>query len=194
VNPPAGQSELRGTLFLVVGPSGAGKDTLIDGARSALADDPRFVFPRRVVTRPPDAVGEDHQSMSVEDFKAAEARGDFALAWSAHGLHYGIPRAIDDELARGRHVVVNVSRAAISEARERYRPLRIIAVTAPVAVLAERLARRGRESAADIAGRLDRSGAIAVEGPDVTEIETTGSIDGSLRALLAALGATEGKV
>ena len=184
----------RGTLFLVVGPSGAGKDTLIDGARSALADDPRFVFPRRVVTRPPDAVGEDHQSMSVEDFKAAEARGDFALAWSAHGLHYGIPRAIDDELARGRHVVVNVSRAVISEARERYRPLRIIAVTAPVAVLAERLARRGRESAADIAGRLDRSGAIAVEGPDVTEIETTGSIDGSLRALLAALGATEGKV
>ncbi len=184
----------RGTLFLVVGPSGAGKDTLIDGARAALAGDLRFVFPRRVVTRPPDAIGEDHHPMSVEDFTAAEARGDFALAWSAHGLHYGIARAIDDVLAQDRHVIVNVSRAVIPEARKRYRPLRIIAVSAPIAVLAERLARRGRESAADIANRLQRSGAIAVEGPDVTQIETTGSVDESLRALLAALGVAEGRV
>lgn len=187
-------SEARGTLFLVVGPSGAGKDTLIDGARAALAGDRRFIFPRRVVTRPTDAVGEDHQPMSVEDFAAAEARGDFALAWGAHGLHYGIPRAIDDELARGRHVIVNVSRAAISEARKRYRPLRIIEVTAPIAVLAERLAHRGRESAADIAERLRRSGAIPVEGLDVTRIETTGSIAESVRALLAVLGTTDEKI
>ena len=159
-------SEPRGTLFLVVGPSGAGKDTVIDGAKAALAGDPRFVFPRRVVTRPPDAVGEDHQPMSVKDFTAAEARGDFALSWWAHGLHYGIPRAIDDALARGRHVIVNVSRAVIPQARQYYQPLRIIEVTAPIAVLAERLARRGRESAADIAERLQRSGAIAVEGPE----------------------------
>ncbi len=181
-------SEPRGTLFLVVGPSGAGKDTVIDGAKAALAGDPRFVFPRRVVTRPP-ATGEDHQPMSAEDFAAAEARGDFALSWGAHGLHYGIPRAIDGDLARGRHVIANVSRAVIPDARQRYRPLRIIEVTAPIAVLAERLARRGRESAADIAERLQRSGAIAVEGPDVTRIETTGTIAESVRALLAVLGA-----
>jgi len=178
--------EPRGTLFLIVGPSGAGKDTLIDGARTALASDPRYVFPRRAVTRAP-AAGEDHVSMSAEDFEAAQARGEFALAWGAHGLHYGIPRAIDEELRRGRHVLVNVSRAVLPEARRRYRPLRIVEVTAPVQVLAERLARRGRESAAEIAERLNRSGAIAVEGPDVTRIETTGTIEESVGALLAVL-------
>jgi len=177
----------RGTLFLVVGPSGAGKDTLIDGAKAALAGDPRYAFPRRVVTRAPSA-GEDHRPMSVEEFQAAETRGEFALAWSAHGLHYGIPHAIDDALAQGRHVIVNVSRAVIPEARRRYRPLRIVEVTAPVDVLAERLARRGRENAVEIAERLRRSGAIPVEGPDVTRIETTGTIEESVRALLAALG------
>ena len=185
-------NEPRGTLFLIVGPSGAGKDTLIDGAKAALVNDPRYVFPRRVVTRAP-AVGEDHLPMNAEDFQAAQARGEFALAWEAHGLRYGIPHAIEAELARGRQVVVNVSRAVLPEARQRYRPLRIVEVTAPAPVLAERLARRGRESAAEITERLKRSGAIAVEGPEVSRIETTGTIEDSVGALLAVLGTAAGK-
>jgi len=182
----------RGTLFLIVGPSGAGKDTVIDGAKAALAGDPRYLFPRRVVTRPP-GTGEDHLPMTVADFEAAEARGAFALAWGAHGLHYGIPRAIDDALAQGRHVIANVSRAVIAEARQRYRPLRIVEVWAPIEVLAERLARRGRENAAEIAERLKRSGAIPVEGADVARIETTGTIEESVGALLAVLNSAAGK-
>ncbi|HVM81880.1 MAG TPA: phosphonate metabolism protein/1,5-bisphosphokinase (PRPP-forming) PhnN, partial [Stellaceae bacterium] len=146
--------ERRGTLILVVGPSGAGKDTLIEGARDALAGDRRFLFPRRVITRPAEAGGEEHEAMSSVEFAAAEAAGAFALSWGAHGLRYGIPSGIDAELARGRHVVVNVSRSILAEARRRYRPLAIVEVTAPVEVLAERLAARGREGAADIAQRL----------------------------------------
>jgi len=179
--------ERRGTLIVVVGPSGAGKDTLIEGARNALSGDPRFVFPRRVITRAAEAGGEEHEAASPSQFAAAEASGAFALAWDAHGLRYGIPGSIDAELARGRHVVVNVSRSIVAEARKRYRPLAIVEVTAPVEVLAERLAARGRESAADIAGRLARSGAVAVSGPDVRRIETTGTIDESLRRFLAVL-------
>src|SRR5450756_1114872 len=83
-----------GRLVLVVGPSGAGKDTLIDAVRAACRDEAGVVFPRRVVTRPWSAA-EDHDTISDASFDQAAANGAFALWWAAHGLNYGIPAAID---------------------------------------------------------------------------------------------------
>lgn len=142
-------------LVLVVGPSGAGKDTLLDGARAALAGDPRFRFVRRIITRPAQAGGEAHEAVT----EAAFAARDFALSWGAHGLRYGIPADIADDLAAGRVVIANVSRGVIADAARRF-PVRVIEVTAPPAVLAARLAARGREAAADIAARLARNVAL----------------------------------
>ena len=105
-----------GALVLVVGPSGAGKDTLMGAAKSALADDPAFVFARRVITRDAVAELEDHDTIDRAGFDAAKARGQFALTWEAHGLCYGIPSAIDDDIAEGRTVVMNGSRGML-EAR-----------------------------------------------------------------------------
>ena len=139
-------------LVLVVGPSGAGKDTLLNAVRRALAGDPRFRFVRRVITRPADPAGEDHEPVTEAEF----ATRDFALRWQAHGLRYGIPADIADDLARGVVVVANVSRAVIAEAATRF-PVRVIEITAPPHILAQRLAMRGRETEADIAARLARS-------------------------------------
>lgn len=160
----------KGRLALVVGPSGAGKDTLIAGARAQLASDPDFVFPRREITRPADAGGEDHIPISLETFVQRRADGAYALAWEAHGLGYGVPAGIADDLARGRTVVVNVSRTVIPDARTRFPNLLVMNVTAPVAILAERLAARGRESADDVARRLDRSGAFVIEDAGVVNV------------------------
>ncbi len=138
-------------LVLVVGPSGAGKDTVLGLARSALAGDPRFHFVRRVITRPADAGGEDHEAVSDAVF----AQRAFALQWEAHGLRYGIPVEAAEQLARGVVVVANVSRGVIEAAAERF-AVRVVVVTAPPAVLAARLAARGRETAEDVARRLGR--------------------------------------
>jgi ribose 1,5-bisphosphokinase len=149
-------------LVLVVGPSGAGKDTLLNVARSSLADDARFRFVRRVITRPADPDGEDHEPVTEAEFSAR----DFALQWQAHGLHYGIPVDIVDNIAAGVVVVANVSRAVIAQAATRF-PVRVIEVTAPPSILAQRLAARGRETAADVTARLARTiplpNGIAVE-------------------------------
>jgi ribose 1,5-bisphosphokinase len=150
-------------LVLVVGPSGAGKDTLLNAARHALAGDARFRFVRRVITRPADPGGEDHEPATDAEFAAR----DFALQWRAHGLRYGIPADIAGDLASGVVVVANVSRAVIGDAAARF-SVRVIEVTAPPQVLAERLAARGRETAADIAARLAR----AVSLPEDAEVET----------------------
>jgi ribose 1,5-bisphosphokinase len=138
-------------LILVVGPSGAGKDTVLNLARQSLADDLRFRFVRRVITRPAEAGGEDHEAVSDAIFLTRT----FALQWQAHGLRYGIPLDVINDLARGIVVVANVSRAVIAQAAEKF-PVRVIEVTAPPAILAQRLAARGRETAADVAQRLAR--------------------------------------
>ena len=133
----------RGMLVLVVGASGAGKDTLLAGARRALADDPRFAFPRRIVTRAQDAGGESHVAMDQQAFAAAERAGAFALSWRAHGMAYAIPASVADRLREGRHVVVNASRGTVEDARRRFAGVRVIHVEAPSQLLAARLAARG---------------------------------------------------
>lgn len=180
---------MRGTLFLVVGPSGAGKDTLLAAAKAHLAGDPRFHFVRRAITRPAEAGGEDHEPLTEAEFAAREAAGAFALSWRAHGLAYGVPADIEDRLAQGVSVVVNVSRGVIDAARRRFQPVRVVLVTAPPSVLAERLAARGREAAADIHRRLLRAGEVRVAGADVATITNVGPVEDGVRRLLAVLGA-----
>jgi len=145
-----------GKLVLVVGPSGAGKDSLLREAARSLAADRHIVFPRRVITRPSHDETEAHDSLTVDEFLAAEAQGRFALSWQAHGLHYGIPVSLVDELKAGHTAAVNVSRAVIAEAAGKFSNVAVLNVTAPADVIAARLARRGREAPADIAARIAR--------------------------------------
>lgn len=177
---------MTGTLFLVVGPSGAGKDSVIDGAKARLSGDLRFLFARRVVTRPADAGGETHEAATPRAFAAREAAGGFCLTWRAHGLAYGLPADISESLATGTSVIANVSRSVIEAARRRFPKLRVVVVTAPPAVLAARLAARGREDAADIARRLAREAPFP-PGGDVTVIPNDGPLADAVERFVALL-------
>lgn len=175
-----------GRLILVVGPSGAGKDTLLARARAVLRDDKRVVFPRRAVTRPPN-LAEDHDSLTEHEFALALEQGRFALAWDAHRLKYGIPASIDGDLRAGRTVVCNVSRAIVEEIRRRYQRVLVVLVTAPAELLAERLAARTRENRETITTRIARGDALAgFVSADFT-ISNAGSPEEAARDLIAII-------
>lgn len=176
-----------GLLILVVGPSGAGKDTLIDGARVRLSANEDIVFVQRDITRPAEAGGEDHNSVDLATFEQREAASGYALSWRAHGLAYGLPVSLTDELSRGRRVVANVSRSVIEEARALFPAIRVISVTADPQRLAERLRARGREGEGEIAERVKRAGQYAVRGPEVVELRNDGSPEAGAMAMMSAI-------
>jgi len=174
-----------GRLVLVVGPSGAGKDTLLRLAQAACIEDGGIVFPRRIVTRASSA-DEDNIAVSPEEFRRARDHGDFAVHWEAHGHGYGLPRKIDGDIRAGRTVVVNVSRTVIAALRNAYANVVVVAITAPPEVLAQRLAARARASDGNVAERLARSVDDTAAQADVT-IFNTGSADYHGRQLVRVI-------
>src|SRR4051794_37759773 len=121
---------MSGVFVAIVGPSGSGKDTLINFARTRLADRSEVVFVRRIVTRPADRASEDHDSLDEAEFDAQERAGGFALAWPAHGLRYALPASVDADIDAGRVVVANVSRHVIGEIERRYARTTVVALSA----------------------------------------------------------------
>jgi len=183
-----------GVLMLVAGPSGAGKDTLIGTARAHFHGDARVVFPRRVVTRPSD-VTEQVRQVSMAAFNAMVARGDFLLAWRAHGLGYGIPAASRAQLQDGCVVVANVSRQVIADAFTLWPRSHAVYVHVEPDILRARLQSRGRETAGQIGERLlrhDRIGGASAptDAPEgATIIDNSGPVASASAAFIEVLEA-----
>ncbi len=127
-------------------------------------------FARRLITRPAMVGAEDHDSCSPAEFEAAVARGEIALHWQAHGLSYGIPAQALAGVGQGEVVIANVSRGVIAQAERLSARVVVVNITAPPAVLAKRLAARGRESEADIAARLAREAPLRTEAAELVTI------------------------
>lgn len=147
---------MNGRLIYVVGPSGSGKDSVMDYARARIPADAEVVFARRTVTRPADAGGEEHVAVTSAEFDAQHASGAFAMHWQANGHAYGIGREMHGWLAAGRTVVVSGSRGHLPQAYAAFPQIEIVQVSAPPNVLRERLLARGREDPAGVRARLAR--------------------------------------
>ncbi|MFT4506162.1 phosphonate metabolism protein/1,5-bisphosphokinase (PRPP-forming) PhnN [Caballeronia sp. 15711] len=174
-----------GIFFFVVGPSGAGKDSLIDGAREVLSD---FVFARRVVTRPHGSPGEDHEALNETEFARLDGQGEFLITWSAHGLRYGLRRELLHPISRGQHVIANGSRAMIDELSRRVPRLVIVEVSAPASVLAARILGRGRETPDEVLKRVTRQVEPTSADVEVLKVLNDGTLEQGIERFVAALG------
>lgn len=166
-----------GTLVVVVGPSGAGKDSVMGFAAQHFSDCHDVHFVRRVITRPSDAGSEVHESVSEVEFVDMRAEGAFAVSWDAHGLKYGIPVDVLQNVRSGMTAIVNGSRSALSAFREAFGEIAVVVITAEAPVLAKRLAERGRESEEDVLRRLTRQAPDVTSGPGVSIIDNSGRLD-----------------
>ncbi|MEO1678100.1 MAG: phosphonate metabolism protein/1,5-bisphosphokinase (PRPP-forming) PhnN [Pseudomonadota bacterium] len=175
---------MAGRIFAVVGPSGAGKDTLM---AEAATRHPALYIARRTITRPEEAGGEPFEGVSEAEFARRKAAGDFLLDWQAHGLCYGIGRDVDRAVGEGRDVLFNGSRGVLGRAWEAFPNLSVIHVTASAPVLAARLAARGRESAEDIERRLARAAYEIPNGPAIRVVQNDGDLADAVAAFVAAL-------
>ena len=180
-----------GTLFYVVGASGAGKDSLLAYAREALGGSAPVFFAHRYITRPAEAGGENHVALSQAEFAQMQALGLFVLSWESHGLCYGLGREIELWLNVGANVVMNGSRGFLPEAARRFPALCVVLIEVSPAALRSRLEARGRESAAEIEARLARAGEFQVTHPSLVRIGNDGALAEAGEKLLRLLKGPE---
>lgn len=177
---------MAGDLVYVMGPSAAGKDTLLTLARPILATD-GFAFAHRYVTRTPVVGDENFVSLGAAEFEARRAAGLFAFDWQARDVSYAIGCEIEQWRSAGLTVVVSGSRADFLSGKPARAGAIPVLITAAPQVISVRLASRGRESAAEISSRLDRAGAFEIDAPRLVRIDNSGLLDTAVSAFVSAL-------
>ncbi|MFZ6773737.1 phosphonate metabolism protein/1,5-bisphosphokinase (PRPP-forming) PhnN [Undibacterium sp. SXout7W] len=175
-----------GRLFYVVGPSGAGKDSLLQWVRARLPADRRIHFAQRVITRPCHD-SEDHFPVTQEQFWQQASAGEFCMHWQANQLHYGIRRHIEAHLRCGQDVVVNGSREYVPQLRLRFPEAQIIWIEADATLIQERIARRQRETGAALLHRVQRAQQFTADNDNIHKIDNSGTIDIAGQQLLQLL-------
>lgn len=166
----------KGWMIVVVGPSGAGKDSLIAYAKQHFAKNDQVHFVQRVITRPANAGGEDHSAATPSEFDDLKADGRFAVDWEAHGLSYGIPHKACEWIAKGGVVIANGSRSVLPRFLQAFPQLVVVNITARPEVLADRLEARGRENREEILRRLQRSSLEIIGDYHVITIDNSGAL------------------
>lgn len=171
------QHNPSGKLIYLVGPSGSGKDSLIQYVREELANSPYVQAAHRYITRPMDAGGENHIALTRGEFESRQAAGLFAMCWESHGNLYGIGCEVNHWLCKGISVLINGSRHYLPRAQVKYPELIPVYIDVAPEVLRERLESRGRECADERNARLQRNSGLYSRPAHALVIENDGALE-----------------
>lgn len=173
-----------GRCIAVVGPSGVGKDSVLTGLNAARSD---LKLVQRVITRTPELGGEDYFAVTEDEFETHRQSGSFALHWDAHGLRYGIPISVLEQINNGQDCLINVSRSALVAGAKVFPNFMVLNVSARPKTIARRLAQRGRESPEAIAKRLDQANKPLPDGLNVIHLENDGPLPQTVNRAIVLL-------
>ena len=177
-----------GRLVYCMGPSGAGKDSLLGWLRTHLPQPCPVHWAQRTISRAATSGGKAHDSVSRQALAALRSEHAFALHWQANGLGYGVRHAQLAPLAQGHWVLLNGSRAYLPEALTRFPDLVAVHITASPQVLRERLLSRGRETREEVEARVQRALAYTPPpGAASLEAHNDGALGDAGQRLLNAL-------
>jgi len=139
----------KGGIFLLVGNSGSGKDSILNGVLSSWPKNiTQIKVPQRYITRPSHET-EPFHSVTTEKFKKMKNNHEFSLTWHIYDLDYGVPKIVENWLSDGYIVIINVSRNIIPDARQKFPDLKVIFVEVPYEITLGRVKSRGREAEDD---------------------------------------------
>jgi guanylate kinase len=147
--------QMRGNLFVVVAPSGAGKTSLVN---ALLEQEPNIKLSISYTTRAPRS-GEKHERdyhfVSREAFEGMIAAGDFLEHANVYGNYYGTSRRwIDNELNGDHDVLLEIDWQGAAQVRKLFPHMVGIFILPPsLAELRKRLESRGKDSPETIARR-----------------------------------------
>lgn len=166
-----------GRLIYLMGPSGAGKDSVLRYARARLDARCALAVAHRYITRPPDARHENFISLSDAEFDLRLGKRLFLFDWKAHGLRYAVGAEVDLWRAAGLTVVVSGSREHFVRALQGFPGVLPILIDASPETRRQRLLARNREPAGDIGERLERAAALRIDHPALVTIDNSGALE-----------------
>jgi ribose 1,5-bisphosphokinase len=179
-------------LVFVIGPSGAGKDSVLRGLRANWSFAAPAHFACRTITRPVSPDDEQHEAVDAHSFRQMLQAQIFCMHWQANGLSYGIRQTELAPLGTGQWVFVNGSRGYLPQVLQTWPNATVVHISASHHVLAQRLTQRGRETMDAVARRLAREVSLALP-PHVVSIDNNASLDESVNKLRQALEIREQK-
>jgi len=180
-------------VFVITGPSGVGKGTLIRGLRERV---PELELSVSATTRPPrpgERDGVDYYFLSPEDFESRVQAGEFVEHASYSGNRYGTLRSeLERRVAAGAPVVLEIEVQGARQVRAALPEACAVFIAPPsVDALRARLVGRGTDSPEQVQERLATAVRELAAQPEFEHVVVNDRLEDAIEQLVAIVQARQ---